>query len=175
MQPGYLPMSPNGDPAFRGSQLPSRINGGQTRATENFFDGAAFGYASGHQGSTESAPPVVAIQEVRVVSTTYSAQYGHTSGGFIEYTSKSGANRLRGSAYGDLAIRRPDSEPRADSTVPWSPHAVAPLRRHLVWAAAAPSALVLLTENLEAQHAALPIRRTATRRATRNRSAANSP
>jgi Carboxypeptidase regulatory-like domain len=103
MQPGYLPMSPNGDPSNRGSQFASRINGGQIRATENFFDGAAFGNAFAHQESTESAPPVEAIQEVTVVTTTYSAQYGHTSGGFIEYTSKSGANRLRGSAYGYLA------------------------------------------------------------------------
>src|SRR5207245_4482639 len=77
MQPGYLPMTPNGDPMFRGSQFNSRINGGQARAIENFFDGGAFGYASGHQGSQESAPPVEAIQEVTVVTTTYSAQYGH--------------------------------------------------------------------------------------------------
>src|SRR6266496_3989372 len=103
MQPGYLPMSPNGDPMFRGSQFNSRINGGQARATENFFDGGAFGYASGHQGSQESAPPVEAIQEVTVITTTYSAQYGHTSGGFIEYTSKSGTNRFHGSAYSYLA------------------------------------------------------------------------
>jgi Carboxypeptidase regulatory-like domain len=103
MQPGYLPMSPNGDPMFRGSQFNSRINGGQARATENFFDGGAFGYASGHQGSQESAPPVESVQEVTVVTTTYSAQYGHTSGGFIEYTSKSGTNRYRASAYGNLA------------------------------------------------------------------------
>ena len=103
MQPGYLPMTPNGDPMFRGSQFGSRINGGQTRATENFFDGGAFGYASGHQQSQESAPPVEAIQEVTVVTTTYSAQYGHTSGGFIEYTSKSGANKVHGSAYTYLA------------------------------------------------------------------------
>ena len=103
MQPGYLPMTPNGDPMFRGSQFGSRINGGQTRATENFFDGGAFGYASGHQQSQESAPPVEAIQEVTVVTTTYSAQYGHTSGGFIEYTSKSGTNKFHGSAYSYLA------------------------------------------------------------------------
>ena len=99
MQPGYLPMRPNGDPMFRGSQFNSRINGGQTRATENFFDGAAFGYASGHQQSHESTPPVESIQEVKVISTTYSAQYGHTSGGFISYTSKSGTNKYRGSIY----------------------------------------------------------------------------
>lgn len=103
MQPGYLPMRPNGDPMFRGSQFNSRINGGQTMATENFFDGAAFGYASGHQQSHESTPPLEAIQETKVISTTYSAQYGHTSGGFIEYTSKSGTNQFRGSAYEYMA------------------------------------------------------------------------
>jgi carboxypeptidase family protein len=99
IQPGYLPMKPNGDPMFRGSQFNSRINGGQTTATENFFDGAAFGNAVGHQQSQESAAPVESIQEMKVITTTYSAQYGHTSGGFIEYTSKSGTNTLHGSLY----------------------------------------------------------------------------
>jgi hypothetical protein len=99
IQPGYLPMKPNGEPMFRGSQFNSRINGGQARATENVFDGAAFGYAVGHQASHESTPPVEAIQQVKVITTSYSAQYGHTSGGFIEYTSKSGTNKLRGSVY----------------------------------------------------------------------------
>ena len=99
IQPGYLPMKPNGDPMFRGSQFNSRINGGQTMATENFFDGAAFGYASGHQQSHESSPPLDSIQEMKVITTTYSAQYGHTSGGFIEYTSIAGTNKVHGSAY----------------------------------------------------------------------------
>jgi hypothetical protein len=103
MQPGYLPMTPSGDPVFRGSQFNSRINGGQTMSTENFFDGGAFGYASGHQQSHESAPPVEAIQEVTVVTTLYSAEYGHTSGGVIEYTSKSGSNQFHGSVYGYFA------------------------------------------------------------------------
>jgi len=99
IQPGYLPMRPNGEPMFRGSQFNSRINGGQARATENVFDGAAFGYAVGHQGSQESTPPVESVQEVKVITTSYSAQYGHTSGGFIEYTSKSGTNNFHGSLY----------------------------------------------------------------------------
>ena len=103
IQPGFLPMRPNGDPMFRGSQFNSRINGGQTMATENFFDGAAFGYAVGHQQSHESTPPVEAVQEVKVISTSYSAQYGHTSGGFIEYTGKSGTNSYRGSLYDYVA------------------------------------------------------------------------
>src|SRR5438874_3790838 len=99
IQPGYLPMKPNGDPMFRGSQFNSRINGGQTMATENFFDGAAFGYASGHQQSQEGAPPEDSIQEMKVITTTYAAQYGHTSGGFIEYDSKSGTSKLHGTVY----------------------------------------------------------------------------
>jgi hypothetical protein len=103
IQPGYLPMRPNGDPMFRGSQFNSRINGGQTMATENFFDGAAFGYAVGHQQSHESTPPIEGVQEVKVISTSYSAQYGHTSGGFIEYTGKSGTNAFRGSVYDYVA------------------------------------------------------------------------
>ena len=103
MQPGYLPMKPNGDPMFRGSQFQSRINGGQRSATENFFDGAAFGYASGHQQSQESTPPVDSVQEVKVTTTSYSAQYGHTSGGFIEYTAKTGTNAFHGSGYGYFA------------------------------------------------------------------------
>lgn len=36
---------------------------------------------------------------MKVITTTYSAQYGHTSGGFIEYVSKSGTNNIHGSAY----------------------------------------------------------------------------
>jgi hypothetical protein len=103
IQPGFLPMKPNGDPMFRGSQFNSRINGGQTMSTENFFDGAAFGYAEGHQQSHESAPPADSIQEMKVITTTYSAQYGHTSGGFIEYVSKSGTNNIHGTAYEYLA------------------------------------------------------------------------
>lgn len=98
-QPGFVPMQPNGDPMFRGSQFNSRINGGQTMATENWMDGAAFGYAYGHQQRQESAPPYEAIREVRVINSSFSAQYGHTSGAFIEYVSKSGTNDWHGSVY----------------------------------------------------------------------------
>src|SRR5260370_25676102 len=58
IQPGYTPMRPNGDPMFRGSQFGSRINGGQTFATENYFDRVAFCYASGHQESHKRDPPL---------------------------------------------------------------------------------------------------------------------
>src|SRR5947199_1397193 len=99
LQPGFVPMQPNGDAIFRGSQFTSRINGGQTMATENWFDGAAFGYAEGHQGTQESAVPYPSVQEMTVVENTFSAQYGHTSGGFITYVTKSGTSHLHGNLY----------------------------------------------------------------------------
>ena len=99
LQPGYTPMRPNGDPMLRGSQFGSRINGGQSFATENFFDGVAFGYASGHQDSHESAPPIESVGEMRVIESQYSAQYGHTSGGTVEYTSKAGTSEYHGNLY----------------------------------------------------------------------------
>ncbi len=99
LQPGYVPMQPNGDAIFRGSQFTSRINGGQTMATENWFDGAAFGYAEGHQQTQESSIPYPSVQEMTVVENTFSAQYGHTSGGFITYTTKSGTDKFHGNLY----------------------------------------------------------------------------
>jgi len=36
---------------------------------------------------------------VKVIDSNFSAQYGHTSGGFIEYTTKSGSDTFHGSAY----------------------------------------------------------------------------
>lgn len=99
LQPGFVPMQPNGDAIFRGSQFTSRINGGQTMATENWFDGAAFGYAEGHQGTQESSVPFPSVQEMTVVENTFSAQYGHTSGGFVTYATKSGTDKLHGNVY----------------------------------------------------------------------------
>ena len=99
LQPGYVPMQPNGDAIFRGSQFTSRMNGGQTMATENWFDGAAFGYAEGHQQTQESSIPYPSVREMTVVQNTFSAQYGHTSGGFITYTTKSGTSKFHGNLY----------------------------------------------------------------------------
>jgi hypothetical protein len=99
LQPGYVPVQPNGDAIFRGSQFQSRMNGGQVLATENWFDGAAFGYAEGHQQTQESSLPYPSVQEMTVVQNTFSAQYGHTSGGFITYATKSGTSKFHGNIY----------------------------------------------------------------------------
>ena len=45
------------------------------------------------------AIPLEAVGEVKVVTNTYDAQYGHTSGGVVALAIKSGSNRLHGAGY----------------------------------------------------------------------------
>ena len=99
LQPGFQPTAANGDAIFRGSQFRSRIDGGQQQATENWFDGASFGYAEGHSQTQESSLPYGAVKEMTVVANNFSAQYGHTSGGIIQYTTRSGSDQLHGNVY----------------------------------------------------------------------------
>ncbi len=127
LQPGFVPMQPNGDAIFRGSQFTSRINGGQTMATENWFDGAAFGYAEGHQGTQESAVPYPSVQEMTVVENTFSAQYGHTSGGFVTYTTKSGTDKLHGNVYNFFTSDKLDAGNFFFAGIPTIPNKKLPL------------------------------------------------
>ena len=98
-QPGYVPMRPNGCPIFRGSQFQSRMNGGQTMAMENYLDGASFGSAIDHNNTQERSVPFDSVQETKIVTDNFSAQYGRTSGGFVAYTTKSGTSAFHGSGY----------------------------------------------------------------------------
>ena len=98
-EPGYVPMRPNGCPIFRGSQFQSRMNGGQTMAMENYLDGASFGSAIDHNNTQERSVPFDSVKETKIVTSNFSAQYGRTSGGFVEYTTKSGTSAFHGAAY----------------------------------------------------------------------------
>ncbi len=84
---------------YPGSAFGARINGGQRSAFENFLDGASYGEVSGHNGTQERSAPYESIAEARIIDNTFSAQYGHTSGGFVEYTTKSGTDQYHGGAY----------------------------------------------------------------------------
>src|SRR5262249_9226748 len=43
--------------------------------------------------------PVDAMQEFKVISNNYSAEYGHSTGGVITMSTRSGSNSFRGSAF----------------------------------------------------------------------------
>jgi hypothetical protein len=75
------------------------INGGVTRSNLFLLDGGSNTAAEGGQaGSLAYVPPVEAVEEVRVSSNVYDAQYGRTGGGVVNVTVRNGTNRLSGSA-----------------------------------------------------------------------------
>ena len=94
---------------FRGSAIWQRpfdngaiaewsINGSRQRQNEFLIDGAP---NNGQAGCNNVAyvPIVDAVQEFKMQSNTYDAQYGHTAGGIMNVVLKSGGNQLHGSAW----------------------------------------------------------------------------
>lgn len=73
----------------RPTQNSYRIDGISVNDQENSAPGSVLGVALG----------VDAIQEFSILTTNYSSEYGRTSGGVINAISRSGTNRLHGSAY----------------------------------------------------------------------------
>ena len=71
------------------------INGGVTRSNEFLLDGAPNASREGtSQGSLAFVPSPDAVQEVRVSTNTYDAQFGRTGGGVIAVSIRSGTNTL---------------------------------------------------------------------------------
>lgn len=74
------------------------INGSQARGTEFLLDGAP---NNGQAGGNNIAyvPPVDSVQEFKIHTNTYDAQYGKTNGGIVNVTMKSGGNDFHGTIY----------------------------------------------------------------------------
>ena len=76
------------------------INGGVNRSNEFLLDGAPNASREGNaQGSLAFVPSPDAVQEVRVSTNTYDAQFGRTGGGVIAVSIRSGTNTFRGTSY----------------------------------------------------------------------------
>ena len=73
------------------------INGGRAGQNEFQLDGVPNNYTGGH--GVSAVPPIEAMQEFKVQTNTYDAQYGRTSGGVISLSVKSGTNQFHGAAY----------------------------------------------------------------------------
>ena len=72
-----------------------RINGGRTGTNQFLLNGAPISTT----GSWQVAPNVEAIQEFKVMTNTYDAQYGRTGGGTVNTTLRSGTNDWHGSLF----------------------------------------------------------------------------
>jgi hypothetical protein len=71
------------------------VNGSQTNTSEFLLDGAP----NSVRGRYNVAPTVDAIQEFKVMTSSYDAQYGRTGGGVINMSLKSGTKILHGTVF----------------------------------------------------------------------------
>ncbi len=74
------------------------INGGLQSSNEFLLDGAPNNAEAG-SNNIAYVPPVDAVQEFKIQTNSYDAQYGHTSGGIVNVSIKSGANAPHGTLY----------------------------------------------------------------------------
>ncbi len=76
------------------------VAGGRARNQNFILDG---GNASNAVGLTRpqqlTSLPVDAMQEFKVITNNYAAEYGHSTGGIVTMSTRSGTNALRGSAF----------------------------------------------------------------------------
>jgi Carboxypeptidase regulatory-like domain/TonB-dependent Receptor Plug Domain len=116
MTPGVVTQSPQSTQSL-GYNGDFSVNGQRTESNYYTVDGvsgnfgAGNGYAVGQAaaggalggstalGTTQSLISVDALQEFRVQSSTYSAEYGRSPGGQFSFVTRSGTNMLHGSAF----------------------------------------------------------------------------
>lgn len=80
----------------------TRLNGTNAFSKDTLLEGASVTtYLAGH--FTESSVSMEALGEAKVQTAGVSAEFGRTQGGVINYTMKSGANEIHGSAYAGIS------------------------------------------------------------------------
>lgn len=76
-----------------------RVNGGQAMGTNILVDGASTQRAQNGNFFSEVAPGPDAFQEFTLSTSSYSAEFGNSSGGVVNFTLKSGGNGFHGEVY----------------------------------------------------------------------------
>jgi hypothetical protein len=71
------------------------LNGGRIATNEFLLDGAP----DSTRGRFNFSPPVDSVEEVKIQTNTFDAQYGRTGGGIVNITLKTGTNELHGRAW----------------------------------------------------------------------------
>ena len=84
-------------PRARGQGSFASVNGARQDQTNFYVDGVSNRNPVG--GGAQVRPPLDAVEEFRVVTSGFSAEYGGFSGGIIGITMRSGTNRFNGSAF----------------------------------------------------------------------------
>jgi Carboxypeptidase regulatory-like domain len=104
LTPGYSGVNTN-SPTEQGG---FKLNGGQQSGTDILVDGATIELASANLQMNYGVS-VEAVQEFKVMTNTFDAEYGRMSGGLVNLVTKPGSNTLHGSVYDILKNRALDA------------------------------------------------------------------
>jgi hypothetical protein len=112
------------DPSGRGA-AGYALNGQRAAGTNVLLDGGANN--DEFRATVGQAVPLDSVQEFSVISSNFSAQYGRATGGIVNVATKSGTNRLRGTAYeffrdSDLATQTVEEKARDIEKADFSRH-----------------------------------------------------
>jgi hypothetical protein len=75
------------------------VNGSQMKQTEFYLSGLSAGQMANVGSYNESAPPVDAVQEFKMITTMVPADYGHTGAAAGIFAIRNGTNQWHGSVY----------------------------------------------------------------------------
>ena len=106
-------LTPGVTPPVQGSELSSRgtfamhANGGREEANNYLLDGVDNNDSD--NGGYVLQPSIDAIQEFKIATNSYSAEYGKASAGQVNVITRSGSNNLHGTAYDYLRNRDLDA------------------------------------------------------------------
>src|SRR6202023_2989582 len=100
------------DRANRGYGVQMTISGSRPQENNYRIDGISVNdYTNGGPGSVEgSTLGVDAVEEFSVLTSNYSAEYGRTSGGVVNASTRSGTNKFHGGVY--VFLRNSALDPR---------------------------------------------------------------
>jgi hypothetical protein len=77
----------------------SKLTGGQNFSTEVLLDGVSTTRSDSGSAFDQTAPSVEVLSEFKVLTSTFSSEYGRTSGGIESFATKSGTNDYHGAAF----------------------------------------------------------------------------
>ena len=118
LQPGVQAQLGSSGSLFAGSDDPGSVsvNGGRTRANNFSVNG---GDANDQFVNTPTIEPVPdAVEEFRVITNTFDAEYGRNSGSVVNVITKSGGNAFHGNIYEYFRNTVLDSRGYPDTTKP---------------------------------------------------------
>lgn len=118
----YLAPGVTGSSGSLGSGAPNvgyfQINGGPSNSSEVLIDGASARSANIYGDFQSFTPSADAIGEFRLLTNSYSAEYGRTGGGITSFSIKSGTNQLHGGVFEFFRNDKLDARGFFQSTTP---------------------------------------------------------